>query len=150
MSDPKQTFLEEATSNLPSWVDKGLNLESKQEKGFVRLLKDLKDNEKLKSVYDSAVRGTYSDQGSPLTFPSLALISRFEKNGSEDLLKKAKNGQYEHDYVYFKNNNPSNIPENTLPESGDDETRKKQEDTQNEPIGEEEYTIVHEDDLAFL
>jgi len=42
-------------------------------------------------------KGMYSDFASPLTFPALTLISKLNELGYQDMVKKATNGDYDHD-----------------------------------------------------
>jgi hypothetical protein len=87
--------------DLPSWV-KNESLADKQEKGFVALLEDLKDDSKLKEILDDAIAGEFSDFGSSLATPLMILYQCLSEKDRGDLALKVTKGTYDHGYVHYK------------------------------------------------
>jgi hypothetical protein len=90
------------TVPLPSWISEmDGELMTSQEPGFIALLEDLRNKDKAQKITGKATDAFYSDFGSPLATPMIALVQALQSINAGDLVEKATKGVYDHNWVYY-------------------------------------------------
>lgn len=77
-------------------------IEKFQELGLIELLRDLHQKENANILLKRVIKGLFSLHGYPIGNKPLDLKKELEKIGEIELAKKAEDGKYLHDWVYYK------------------------------------------------
>lgn len=85
-------------------------LKKKQEKGFVKLITDLKEqskttddkvNKKIDKIINRAISKDYSDFESEMAMPCTELLCDLKELSFDSMCKLSEFGDYDHGYVYL-------------------------------------------------